>query len=198
MPFTPAALNQFISKKIVEVTACGARDVSLEFPTASKWVSCFGLVVIFNDQPKPEYRHFALQFVRRTEMALTHYKSAHGALRDLIDGHRGRWSPYFKALSYFEDAMSQLYQAYDSSRKVLGKPLFASGDGSPLQRLNQLYNTSRHELADTEQPVWITNQGLESESAVLAFGELEELLQTCGRLSEKITSNLPTKEKANT
>lgn len=196
MPLTPAALTEFISKKIVEVTSCGARDVSLEFPNASKWVSGFGLVVIFNDQPKPEYRHFALQLVRRTEMALAHYKSGLDALKDLVSGHRGRWSPYFKALSYFEDAMGQLYQAYDASRKVLGKELFTSGDGSPLQRLNQLYNSSKHDPADTEQPVWLTNNGLESEKAVLAFGEFEGLLRTCGRLAEKITSSLPTKGKA--
>src|SRR5687767_11306688 len=114
MPFTPAAVDEFISKKIAQVTSCGATDVAPEFPNAGRWVSGFGLVVMFNNQPAPEYRHFALQLVRRTEMTLAHYKDGGDALLDLVTGHRGRWSPYFKALSYFEDAIGQLYQAYDS------------------------------------------------------------------------------------
>jgi hypothetical protein len=120
-------------------------------------------------------------------MALVEYGNGRAALQDLVSEHRGRWSPYFRALSYFEAAIGQLYQAYDYSRKLIDKPLFASNDGSPLQRLNRIYNTAKHELPTDEQPVWITNHGLEAKDASITFAEIEELLRVCARLSETLT-----------
>ena len=84
--------------------------------------------------------------------------------------------------------MGQLYQAYDSSRKALDKTLFEGKDGSPLSRLNLIYNASKHQLAGTDQPTWITNDGIESSNAKLSFLEMEELLCWCGRIATTLTS----------
>src|SRR5437660_10584303 len=124
MAFTSVAIEQFISARVTAVTECNACDMSGEFPTAKDWVSGFGLMVIFTDQPKPELRPFALQLVRRCEMALANYGHARAALQDLVSGNRGRWSPYYRALSYFETAVAQLYQTYMHMHKLLGSPLF--------------------------------------------------------------------------
>lgn len=189
MPFTPAAVGEFVSTRIGKVTACSAQDVIREFPNCEKWVSGLGLLIIFNDLPPAEHRTFALQFVRRVEMALREYQAGRAALLDLVSGHRGRWSPYFRALSYFEAAVSHLYQAYDYSRKLMGPNLYEKNDGSALQRLNDIYNTAKHELAKAEQPLWITEQGLESDHASLAFTEIEEMLRQCARIAESMTNS---------
>ena len=188
MPFTPTAIEQFISARVTSVTECNASDLSDEFPTAKDWVSGFGLMVIFTDRPKPELRPFALQFVRRCEMALANYGHGRKALQDLISGNRGRWAPYYRALSYFEAAVAQLYQAYINMHKLLGTPLFTKNDGTPLQRLNHIYNTSKHETPADDETVWITNSGMETKEATISFGEIEELARVCARISERLTS----------
>ena len=187
MSFTPYAIEKFISARISKITACNAQDLVSEFPSAKDWVSGLGLMIIFNNQPAPEMRAFALQFIRRCEMALAEYGNGCAALQDLVSGHNGRWSPYFRALSYFEVAIGQLYQVHDYSRKLIDRPLFEKNDGSPLQRLNTIYNAAKHKFATDEQPVWITNHGLEAKDARITFAEIEELLRVCARLSETLT-----------
>jgi hypothetical protein len=60
-----------------------------------------------------------------------------------------------------------------------------------LSRLNLLYNASKHQPASGDQPIWITNEGLECSDAKLSFVEIEELLRQCGRIATKLTTNVP-------
>ncbi|MGZ8224079.1 MAG: hypothetical protein ACXW0H_03235 [Methylobacter sp.] len=195
MPFTKYAVETFISKKITEVTECNVADLYTEFPSAKKWLSSFGLMVIFVNQPREEMRPFALQFLRRVEAAFSEYALAREDLQGLVAGSRGKWSPYYGALYHFESALGQLYQVYDNSRKMLDSKLFESNDGSPLDRLNKIYNTSKHQVAVEEQPIWITNEGIETNNIKITFGEIEELLRACGRiamtLSQTVTLTQP-------
>lgn len=189
VPFTLEAVGEYVLARIGQVAMCGAQDVIREFPNCGKWVSSLGLLIIFSDLPLPEHRPFALQLIRRVEMALREYETGRAALLDLVDGDRGRWSPYFRALSHFEAAVSQLYQAYDNLRKLMGANLFEKDDGSALQRLNDIYNTAKHEFAQAEQPLWITDQGLESDRTELAFTEIEEMLRECASIAETMTNS---------
>jgi hypothetical protein len=97
-------------------------------------------------------------------------------------------SLYFQALSHFEIAVTQLYQAYDFWRQ-LGKKresketnLFKTGDGSPLQKLNRLYNVSKH-LEPSTIPegnlhhVWISNNGICASEVTMSFTELADLVK---------------------
>lgn len=188
MSFTHYAIETFISDKITAVTECNVSDLYAEFPAAKNWVSGFGLMVIYVDQPPIATRPFALQFVRRAEMAFAEYASARDELVGLIIGKSRQWSPYFRALNHFEATVAQLYQAFDCSRKMLDTELFVKNDGSPLNRLNQIYNTSKHQVAELDQPVWITNEGIETEDSRLAFSEIEDLLRLCARIATKLTS----------
>lgn len=185
MGFTRHATDLFLSSKIAQVTVVGASDVSLEFPESGRWVSSFGLSVILCDHPPAQHRQFALQFVRRVEMAFAEYSLARGFLVDLV-GNPGRWSPYYRALYHFEAAIAQLYLAHDGGRKALAKSLFQSGDGSVLDRLNKIFNASKHELASSDQTVWITNAGLSTGIPAVTFAEIEDLLRECGRIADRI------------
>ena len=64
--------------------------------------------------------------------------------------------------------------------------LFRSRDGSILDRLNRLYNSSRYpnlsvesddSIATRPVSVWLTNDGLRSVEAALLFSEVVEILQ---------------------
>jgi hypothetical protein len=64
-----------------------------------------------------------------------------------------------------------------------------------LRRLNEINNRTKHALAETDQPVWLQNDGLACEVCVLPFGELEDLLRSNARIAEKILSgDLPNQE----
>jgi hypothetical protein len=104
-----------------------------------------------------------------------------------VSGSRGRWSQYFRALYHFEAAIAPLYQAHDYSRKLINTKLFALGDNSPLDRLNKIYGASKHQLAILDQPVWLTNEGIETADAKISFSELEELMRSCARIAMKLT-----------
>lgn len=144
-------------------------------------------MVIFVNQPREEMRPFALQFIRRVEMVLSEYSSAREEVQDLISGNP-RWSPYYRALHHVEAAVALLYQAYDSSHKALNQRLFEPNDGSPLQRLNPIYGASKHQLANAEDPLWLSNDGIETAVARLDFTEFEDLARTCARIAEKLTT----------
>ena len=117
--------------------------------------------------------------------------SIHGLveyLSALVSGGSGRWSPYFRALYHFEAAISQLYLAYDGARKRLGGDYFASGDGSDLDRLNRVYNAGKHQIAKADQTLWITNDGVGSDDASILFVEIEDLLRSYARITNRITN----------
>jgi hypothetical protein len=195
MGFTRHAID-FISEKIGEVTKCGATDVAKEFPASAAWVSKFGLCVIFQDHPPAQNRQYALQFVRRVEMAFAEYSRASDHLSDLVTGGPRQWSPYFRALYHFEAAISQLYLAYDGARKKLGNNYFASGDCSDLDRLNKIYNASKHQIASAEQSLWITDDGVCADGTSFSFVELEELMRSYARIANRITNQGPATHEA--
>jgi hypothetical protein len=190
MSFTRHATD-FISEKIGQVTKCGATDVAKEFPASAAWVSTFGLCVIFQDHPPAQNRPHALQFVRRVEMAFAEYSRASNHLSDLVSGGPRRWSPYFRALYHFEAAISQLYLAYDGARKKLGNNYFASDDGSDLDRINKIYNASKHQIASAEQTLWITDDGVCADGTSISFVELEQLLRSYARIANRVTNQEP-------
>jgi hypothetical protein len=191
MGFTKHATDLFISRKIADVVAVGATDVSSEFQSSAAWVSSFGLCVILQNHPPEPNRQFALQFVRRVEMAFSEYSRAVGSLEDLVRDGQGRWSPYYRTLYYFEAAIAQLYLAYDNMRIKFGQNDFTSGDGSVLDRLNKVFNAGKHSLASAEQTVWLSNDGVSANECAVTFAELEELLRRYGRMADTITNQRP-------
>ena len=79
-----------------------------------------------------------------------------------------------------------LYRAYDLSRKKLKQELFDPKDGSPLQRLNDIYNISKHQPAEAQDPVWLSNEGFRTAEAKLLYSEFEDLARSLARIVEQI------------
>lgn len=176
MPFTKSAVEQFISARAAAVTVCGASDMKAQVPESAHWLSNFGLAVIFNDFPPAELRPFAINFIRRIHCAFVEYDYARLQIFELVKDGNGRWSPYFAAINSLEVTIAQLYVALDSIRKHAKRDFFTTGDGSFEERLNLIYNASKHEIAKSELPVWFTNEGLECARAALTFDEVEDFM----------------------
>jgi hypothetical protein len=177
MPFTKSAVELFISARAAAITTCGAGDVKAMVPESTHWLSNFGLAVIFNDFPPTAMRPFVINFIRRVYAAFLEYDLARREVLNLVKDGNGRWSPYFAALTSFEVAVAQLYLALDSVRKLRNHDFFTTGDGSFEERLNLIYNASKHQLAETELPVWFTNEGLACGRATLTFTEIEDFMK---------------------
>jgi hypothetical protein len=145
-------------------------------PESGHWMSNFGLAVIFLDFPPAEMRPFVINFIRRIQAAFLEYGLARQEVFKLIKDGNGRWSPYFAALTHFEVAVSQLYLALDAVRKRSNHNFFRTGDASFEENLNLIYNASKHHLAETQLPVWFSNDGLSCLEAEVTFAEVEDFM----------------------
>jgi hypothetical protein len=180
MPHTKSAVELFISARAAAVSACGIADMKAKVPESVHWLSNFGLAVIYNDFPPVEMRPFAINFIRRIHCAFVEYGHARLQVLELVKDGYVRWSPYFTALNHLEVAVAQLYLALDSVRKIANHNFFTTGDGSFEELLNIIYNASKHQIAESELPVWFTNEGIACAKAALTFEEVEDFMSSMG------------------
>src|SRR5687768_8647814 len=183
MGITRHGVAAFISPKIPDITKCVCVDVAQEFPDRKSWLSTFFLKVAFQNHAAPDKRALCVQLLRRAESALAEYSAACGEFGQVASGGGTNWSAYYKALYRFEATVTQTYQFVDYGRKALGAKLFEKGDGSSAEHLNIVYNTSKHALAEMDQPVWLTDDGIGCDDATLTFAELESTLRHVGRIA---------------
>lgn len=198
MPFTNYALDTYIAQDLSRLTECNAPGLSKEFNQAEYWVNNFILNSIFHIQVNPESKPFIFSILRRVQMVFAEYANGQEALFDYLAGSKKRVSVYFRALYHFEIAVSLLYQSYEMVIKITGQRLYEKNDGSPIERLNRIYNVSKHIESSTIpkghiQAVWISNAGLVVSTAELSWYELAELIKEAG---SKVNSlfNPPTSE----
>lgn len=189
---TNYTLDNFVAHQLSLLTECGATEVAVN----ANWLSTFILGSIFNFRLLPPQRAYIFNFLRRAEGAFSAYGIARASLIEYVETPSNVVSPYFKALLNFELCIAQCCQAYELLRTASGENTFEKGDCSKEERLNTLYNDSKH-LDDridkgsipTEAtvPIWITNRGLESAGAELSFSEILEILQHVSWLAERLS-----------
>ncbi len=185
MPLSQYAIDTFISSKIKELTECRLADLSAEFPNSKNWLSHFSLAVIFIKPLPAAARPFVIQLVRRTEMAIAEYARMRAELESLLSGPQ--WPPYYRALHHGEAAVAMLDQTYDLLRKKVKLPNhFEKNDGSVWQRLRSIYNTSKHQPAEGQDPVWLSNDGFHTAKDELLYSEFESLARERARFVEEI------------
>jgi hypothetical protein len=82
--------------------------------------------------------------------------------------------------------------------------LFVQGDGSVLERLNLLYNRSKHMdsaienghlPAESTMAIWLTNDGVRSIDSVLTFAEIADILRDLATWSDAAQDPLTMEEK---
>ena len=145
-------------------------------------------------------RRTLFNFLRRTEAAFREYEAA----RELTLAHlaKPRYKEYVKAIDRWEQFLSQADRAWFVL--VRGeKILFVKDDGSIFQRLNLLYNRTKHlETAiNSEQlppdgtiPVWLTNDGLQAVGGKLTFAEIAEILVDLAKWADAAQDPLTMRE----
>jgi hypothetical protein len=188
MPFTTYALDNFFAQEISALSECNAPDLAEHFAEVEPLIDNFILNSIFTFPIKTEYKPYIFGIIRRVQMALVEYQNGRTLLLLYLNDSKKNTFLYFQALSHLEIAVTQLYQAYEFWRK-LGKKiesketnLFEKGDGSSHEKLNRLYNISKHLEASTIpegnlRHVWISNNGICASGVRMSFTELAELVK---------------------
>lgn len=189
MPLSSYALDNFVAQELSQLTECRAIRIEPDLPDYKSWLDLFVLTRMFRKPLEQNKAALAFALIRRAEAAISNYEDARIDLAILAE--KKSISVYFHCLWNFESSVAALSQAFDFARRALDRKLFEKGDGSPYERLNLIYNNSKH--ADPEalprghlHAVWLRNEGLFTKGANLAFEEFRELIGEIGRLAEKL------------
>lgn len=193
MPLSNYALDKFVSQHLTQFTACDAPSLSRELAQAEHWVNNFILHSIFKVSVPAESKPYIFAILRRTQMAMSEYEAGRVEALRYISGDTNRVSIYFRALYHFELVTQILYQAYDYIHQVTEGKLFNKGDGSPIQRLNRIYNVSKHLEHSSIPPgyihaVWLSNQGVNVSDAMLEWSELATLVKELGEVANCLSN----------
>ena len=181
MGLTRGGIELLFGSKVSEVTECGAENLQLADP-----IGQYMMRALFHDHPSSSVREFTLQLLLRSEMANMEYSEGRNSLSEYLTDPIAKTLLYFHAVHHFTASIGQIWQFLDLNRSKyrhrMGKriDIYKPNDESIFERLNIIYNESRHVAVDYEsihQPIWITNTGIASESAELSFHELRETLE---------------------
>lgn len=175
--------DKFVAPEISSFTEASISDLSgLQKCWLVSFILNSSLVVQLDDAT----RRTIYNFLRRAEAAFREYSSA----RQMTLAHLANPNPdavpeYIIAIGHWEVFLSHAYQAWRLLAKGQ-KILFTPEDGSIMQRLNLLYNRTKHaESAITAEqlpldgtlPAWLKNDGLHSVESSLTFEEIAEMLE---------------------
>ncbi len=202
--FSSEILDTYLAPALSDLTVCGAKELPAppDYLLPAIWGHIAGV-----RYKKSALLHLSLTFLKRSIVATDEYRMARENLLQYVDGlsqQQHRLASFLSALSHFEQCIGAVWQAaelYDETERWLlnsgqRRPnLFKRGDGSDLERLNQLNNVIKHfapcQAAITSAPVWITNTGLRSAGAVVSFDELLENIQALWEVNRVTFVEIP-------
>jgi hypothetical protein len=184
VPLSSYATDKFIAPEMSKLTAVSIRDMSQVDAEQEHWLANFILNTIFRtDVPSP-LRQRIFNFLRRSHAAFAEYALARKATLGFINGADPIPLRYLDAIGHWEAFLAYSWQSHG----FLGggeKIWFNKGDGSVLQRLNELHNRAKHAekdiangrfFEDSPLCVWLTNDGLRSIETSLSFDEIAAIL----------------------
>jgi hypothetical protein len=196
MPWTNYALDKFFGHKLSELTACGAE----ELPALGSYLSAFLLSGALQVTYKPDFRSYAINFIRRIEQASYEYEQGRTFLGRYLQRRNEAISQYYRALSHFEQCIALIIQAAKFLERLGPAKLFKQGSNPDLETLNRVYNASKHmegQIAKGRLPtdaitaVWITNDGLECRDGRMAFKEIRGFIVEGHEVARQVTEELP-------
>jgi len=197
VPFSAWVLDNYVAPDMSKFTAASIDDMSQVDKEQAYWLANFFLNNVAGpvQYVSPNYQQF-FNFLRRSHAAFAEYAIAREAsLGYLTDPRPDRdVLRYIEAVNHWEAFLGYAWQAFSFVGR--GEPVwFQPKDGSVLQRLNALYNRSKHaeaaiERGDYIEPsplcVWLTNAGLSSTDATLTFPEIAEILVQMAQIASAI------------
>lgn len=199
------AKDRFIAPFMSTFTEADMPDMSNHCDQSSDWLSNFILNSILRVNVSSPYRQYIFNYLRRAEAAFRQHDLARKATLDFLQSNRQSASLYMMAIFHWEVFLSQSWHAYSLIMKMLSiKKIFESGDQSLEDRLNRLYNQSKHAETTIENgnipedatiPMWLTNNGLSSNNTHLSYEDTAEILREISKFAQILQDPLTMEEK---
>lgn len=179
-------LDEFVSQELSQLTACAPESLINELPDREYWFKQYVLRRIFHNHVSGEKAALAWALLRRTDAAIDEWEMACATSR----GDLRQPAVYFKLLRHLENCVAALWQGLEFGRKAIGRDLYQKNDGTVFERLNWVYNVSRHFVPNELPPgqlhrVWLTNDGLRTQEHAVSFDEMREKIKLLARVVDK-------------
>ena len=197
-----AVLNDLIAPDFSAFTHADIPSLSERFPQAPYWLSNYFLNAVGRADYRPPTKQLVLAFLRRAHDAFANYHDAKRATEAYLNGndpHSGRLTPYYRALTLWEEFALQMSIATDLYRRLSGQKVFEKNDGSKEQRLYDMANRIKHvstwvgsdEFDEAHVlPLWLSNDGLLSSTSNVTFAEASEVLAGIATIADKLQDPL--------
>jgi ATP-dependent exoDNAse (exonuclease V) beta subunit len=191
VPLSNYALDKFVSQQLSELGTCTLADLDSEFPDHANWIDTFVKQKAFTNHIPDEHIPLAFAQIRRADAALDSWAAARASLA--APAIKKVPSQYFYALRHLETVIACVEQAYNFGRKSLGDvKMFTNKDGSAYERLNSIYNLSRHaplgKLPPGHlHPVWVVTNGIRTAESMLSYEELQEQVREVARVARALS-----------
>ena len=187
MTLSDFSKDKFVAPYTSQFTEAQIPDMSDHYDQSEYWVANYTLNCMCRGAFEYPHRQYLFNYLRRAEAAFLQHDQAREATINFLN--KGGQSPslYMRAITQWEYYLFQSYHCFNLARYIFGKKkIFEKGDGSIYERLNKLYNQSKHAESCMKHgsipengtiPVWLTNEGLSSEEATLAYSETADILE---------------------
>jgi hypothetical protein len=193
VPFSAYAKDIFVGPYMSSFKSAEIADMSACDPEQEHWVSNFILNTLVGSKPKDPQRQYMFNFLRHTQAAFREYALARDQTQ-LFLSHPDAPSHYLLAVTHWEHFLMHDETAWNFLFRFADRPIdtkFSKKDGSVRQRLNNLYNLSKHAredqfATDSTLAVWLDNDGLNSTTDHLTFEEAADDLRHLARWADRM------------
>jgi hypothetical protein len=190
MQYSDQLLDHVGGPKLSQLTSCGA----VQLPTLDDYLDVAAWNMICGSKyVDASLNNLILAYLRQTNIAVRQYEIGRANLDNYVAAlsrrsHRLR--DYLNAIEAFEHCVNAVWKAIELGIKqsiiLLGKNhpdarAFVNRDGSIAERINKLNGVAKHWSAEQaagshSAPLWITNTGLECDTAEVSFDDLRTVV----------------------
>ena len=184
-------------------TSATLPDLSAIDSEQEHWLANYILNSILRVNVQSPERQRLFNFLRRSHSAFEEYAAARELTLRYLAEPEGKLG-YLKAMGHWEALLGYTWQAYRLILPAKFGNLYEKGDESFFERLNNLYNKSKHAdgaildgkyLEDSPLCVWLTNEGLKSTDELVTFEEVVETLTQLAQLAAAVQDPLTMRDK---
>jgi hypothetical protein len=211
--FSDHALDTYMAPELSKFTSASIPDVSAYAQKREWWVRNFFLNSMLGTTVDAPVRQYMVNYLRRAELAFQEYELGRERTLNYLETPRGGGiGHYMAAIGHWEVFLGQAWHANQLLSYMVGwngQGIFSQGDGSPEERLNFLYNRSKHaesSISGDFYPengtlcLWLYNDGLkvkgdEKKGGHLTFAEIFEILEELGKWADRIEDPGTLREK---
>lgn len=210
--FTGAILDTYIAPGVSDFTDADIPDMSNHHAESDHWIDNHFLNSVFRSSFSGAMGAYAANILRRVSGAFEEHARARTATRAFLASSRQSPSQYSSALMHWEYFLTQSWQAHELLRRMIATMsdtedfrFFEKNDGSLTQRLYNVAGAMRHTekaiasgrvIQDSRSPVWLTNEGIESEVGQLTYSETAEILDHLAGWADLLVDPAEMREKA--